>query len=81
MSEWEVTERIPRNYVDGPRDFEVWMRDGSVRQVQFVGMDSTFLTPGTFAFTDCTHPLQNVICDDDRIVGWRERQRAKPRQC
>lgn len=69
MSEWEIEERMPR--FDDMREFNVWLVDGSVRTVRRIGNRSHFLTPGSLAFTDCTHPMQNVLCDESNVVGWR----------
>jgi hypothetical protein len=67
--DWEVDERMPR--YDDIREFEVWLSDGSVRTVRRVGGKSNYYTPGTLVFLDCTHPMQNALCDEDRIMGWR----------
>lgn len=42
-----------------------------LRQVRRVGNNEmTSLTPGTLIFTDCTHPMQNVICPEAEITAW-----------
>jgi hypothetical protein len=43
----------------------VWLSNGSVRRVK---RDSTH---GYLHFTDCTHPLQNVYCDSEKVKAWR----------
>ena len=44
----------------------------NLRKVKRVGNYSgTNLNPGTLIFTDCTHPMQNVICPEDKITAWR----------
>lgn len=69
VTEWEVDERMPR--FDDMRLFEVWLRDGSLRTVRRIGNRSQHFTPGLLVFTDCIHPLQQAICDEDLILGWR----------
>ncbi len=68
MNEWEVQERMPK-YND-INEFEVWV-DGNVRSVRRVGNWSLSITPGTLVFTDCTQPMQNVLCHEPLIQGWR----------
>jgi hypothetical protein len=69
--EWLIGSK-PSQF-DDIHDFELWMDDGSIRLARRVGNRSDSLTPGTMAFTDCRHPLQNVICDESRIQAWRVR--------
>jgi len=69
LGEWIMVGK-PRTF-DDIHDFELWMDDGSVRKAHRVGNQSMSLTPGTMAFTDCTHQLSNVICDESRIRAWR----------
>lgn len=69
--EWIVGSK-PRPF-DDINEFELWLDDGSVRKAHRVGNQGTILTPGTLAFTDCTHPSSNVICDEARIRAWRVR--------
>lgn len=67
--EWIVNAPLPR--WDDMREFWVWSGK-DVRSVRRVGnLDPTRLTPGTVIFTDCTHPIQNVLCDESQIQGWR----------
>lgn len=66
--DWNVDEKMPR--YDDLREFEVWIR-GSVRRVRRIGNRSCALEPGTLAYTDCTHPMQNIICDERAVQGWR----------
>ena len=43
-----------------------------LRQVRRVGNnDMIGISAGTLIFTDCTHPMQNVICPESEITGWR----------
>ena len=43
-----------------------------LRKVKRVGNNSGLnLNPGTLIFTDCTHPMQNVICTEGEITAWR----------
>ena len=43
-----------------------------LRKVRRVGNNcASTLSPGTLIFTDCTHPLQNVICPEKEITAWR----------
>ena len=67
--EWIIGSK-PRPY-DDINAFQVWLDDGSVRRARRVGNWSTALNPGTLCFTDCTHPLANVICHEPRIRAWR----------
>lgn len=67
QSEW-IHAPLPR-YGD-LHTFEVW--DGSaVRMVRRVGNESRSITPGTLVYTDCVHPLQNVLACDADVVAWR----------
>jgi hypothetical protein len=52
-------------YVHGER-LQVWMRNGDVREVFGHYACAPYLM-----FTDCTHPLQNMCCVPDDIMGWR----------
>jgi hypothetical protein len=72
---WEVDERMPR--FDDVREFEVWMRSGDVRRVRRIGNRSAFITPGTLVFSDCNQPLQNVLCDECNVLGWRYAEPAE----
>lgn len=65
---WEVDEKMPR--YDDVRQFEVMIR-GHVRTVERIGNRSQSFSPGILLFTDCSHPAQNVICDEQMITAWR----------
>lgn len=42
-----------------------------LRRVRRIGNnDMCSLNPGTLIFTDCTNPLQNVICPEEKITAW-----------
>ena len=75
MSDWELAERMPR--YDDINLHQVWVF-GQVRSVRRVGNRSTFYTPGTLVFTDCTHPMQQAICDDELVNGWRIAPQTSP---
>jgi hypothetical protein len=65
MSEWVLGQNVPRiNNIE----FQVQLKDDSVRTVNL----RPLLDHWTLWFTDCTHPLQNAICNDSQIVAWRE---------
>ena len=66
--EWIHDARLPR--YDDIHTFQVWIYDG-VRTVRRVGNESMSLTPGTLVYTDCTHPMQNVICHELDVKAWR----------
>ena len=66
--EWEVAEKLPR--FDDVHDFEVCIF-GQVRKVRLAGNDSCYLTPGTWHFTDCNHPMQNILFSRDDVMAWR----------
>lgn len=63
MSDWiQANPMRCRPYMD--RELEVWLDDNSVRKVK--------LGHGFgYRFTDCTHPMQNAICDIERIRAFR----------
>lgn len=43
-----------------------------LRTVRRIGnCEGLSLNPGTLIFTDCTHPMQNVICPESEITAWR----------
>jgi len=45
---------------------------GQLRKVKRIGnYDISGLNPGTLIFTDCTHPMQNIICPEEKITAWR----------
>lgn len=71
QTEWNVDERMPK--YDDIRSFEVFVF-GYKRRVRRIGNRSRFFAPGTLIFTDCTHPLQNVLCDEQQISAWRHHQ-------
>lgn len=60
--DWKISTRVP--YLDLP--FRVWLADNSVRAVRYVRT----MMGLTLHFTDCTHPMQNVICDAEKVWGW-----------
>ena len=64
--DWQHTAKLP--WVD--TEFEVWIHD-YVRRVKRIGDWSTYFTPGTLVFTDCTHPEQNVLCHEPFVQAWR----------
>ena len=67
--DWEHEGKPPR--FDDMHDYQVWIY-GAVRDVRRVGPRSTtWLDPGTLAYTDCTHPIQNAICYEPDISAWR----------
>lgn len=61
--DWQIGNRVP--YLGLP--FKVWLNDGSVRATKYV---RTMMGP-MLHFIDCTHPLQNVVCDPENVRGWR----------
>lgn len=64
--EWEVEEPLP--YLG--LEFEVWLKNDSVRRVRRM--------MGHLVFTDCTHPMQNVICRPENVAGWRAANASPP---
>jgi len=60
IMDWETEERMPRIY--GAK-FKVVVNN-NVRSV-FLGR------LGGIFFTDCTNPLSNMYCDEDRITAWK----------
>lgn len=64
---WEVDERLQA--VHG-HEYVLWLDTNEVRSAR--GTEWCGLM-----FTDCTHPLQNVICDAERVHGWRESTKEK----
>ena len=66
--DWEHEGKPPR--FDDMHDYQVWIY-GAVRNVRRVGNCSTCLDPGTLAYTDCMHPIANVICHEPDICAWR----------
>ena len=70
--QWVINAPLPPS--DRNREFLAWV-DSGVRTVRRVGdSEHSVFAPGTTIFTDCTHPLQNKICDESRIQGWRLKQ-------
>ena len=65
MTEWILGNKVPR--INGA-EFQVQLRDNSVRSVKVNPLKDHW----TLWFTDCTHPMQNAICDDFQIIAWRE---------
>lgn len=70
--DWEHEGKPPK--FDDINVYQVWV-NGYVRLVRRVGNRSMFLSPGTLAFVDCNHPLQNVICDEKQVQAWRLAER------
>ena len=68
IDEWIIGSR-PRPY-DDIHMFRVWLDCGAVRLARRCGNDGP-MTPGQMIFLDCSHPIQNVICDESRIRAWR----------
>ena len=66
--EWEVAEKMPR--YDNLHDFEICIH-GQVRKARLAGDDSQYLWAGTWYFTDCNHPMQNILFDRDDVTAWR----------
>ena len=65
MTEWILGNKVPRI---NSTEFQVQLRDDSLRIVAL----RPLLDPWTLWFIDCTHPMQNAICDDSQIIAWRE---------
>ena len=78
MTVWNVDDRLPRYESRFP--IEVW--DGrSVRKARRIGFresDRGTLSPGTLVYTDCTHPMQNMLCDESAVMGWRYLAKPAP---
>lgn len=68
--EWEVDAKMPR--FEDRYHFDVWIGD-DVREVRRTGNRENFFSSGLLVYTDCTHPFQNVICNEPDIKGWRLR--------
>lgn len=66
--DWIHDAKLPR--YDDIHEFEVWIY-GDARKVRRAGNNSMSLTPGTLIFTDCTHPMQNVLCHEPDVMAWR----------
>lgn len=69
-TDWECAERMPR--FDDTREYEVWIY-GEARSVRRIGNRSMYFAPGTLVFTDCTHPEQNMLCDESEVRAWRRK--------
>lgn len=71
MMEWNVDDRLPRYESRFP--IEVWSGRNvrHARRIGFRESDESTLSPGTLVYTDCTHPMQNMLCDESKIIGWR----------
>lgn len=67
MMDWEVHEAMPK--YDDIHQFLIW-NGKDVRRVRRAGNHENFW-PGQLLYTDCVHPLQNVICDERSVVGWK----------
>ena len=72
--EWEVSEKLPR--FDDRFEFEVQIH-GHVRRARLSGKESLYLSPGTWYFTDCTNPIQNMIFNRDDVTAWRHKDTFK----
>ena len=66
--EWEVVEKLPK--FEDRFEFDVQIY-GKVRRAKLAGNDSVHLAPGTWHFTDCTHPYQNMLFDRNDVTAWR----------
>jgi hypothetical protein len=66
--DWELEGKPPK--FDDLHDYQVWIY-GRVRSVRRIGNRSAYLDPGTLVYTDCTHPIENVLCHEPDICGWR----------
>lgn len=68
--EWVIDAPLPKH--DDRQPFEVWLGGQNVRTVRRVGNEpETIFAPGTLIFTDCTNPMQNAVCPEASIQGWR----------
>ena len=65
---WELEGKPPQ--FDDLHEYQVWI-EGVVRNVRRIGNRSMSLTPGTLVYTDCNYPIQNCICYEPAIEGWR----------
>lgn len=61
---WTFDNNVPRQK---GVEFEVLLKNGYMRRVRFNAVRDYW----TLWFADCTNPLQNAICHDTEIVGWR----------
>ena len=71
--EWEVAEKLPR--FEDRYEFDVQIY-GQERRARMTGNNSYLpnFAPGTWYFTDCTHPAQNMLFDQDDVTAWRRRE-------
>lgn len=69
--EWEVCAKMPR--FEDRYHFDVWIGD-DVREVRRTGNREPFFSSGLLVYTDCSHPFQNVLCNEPDIKGWRLRE-------
>ena len=52
--------------------YDIW--DGKqVRHVRYTQPEEWWLSmwPYTLIYTDCTHPMQNILCSERYIKAWR----------
>jgi hypothetical protein len=73
-------ERIARHMFPKYDDIHTFtVRVGNqIRQVRRVGnYGRTSVSPGILIFTDCTRPMQNIICDESKIIAWRMNEEIK----
>ena len=64
MTEWIIGNKVPR--IAG-ESFQVQTKLNDVRTVEFRPDTDCF----SLWFTDCTHPAQNALCNDECIKAWR----------
>jgi len=67
-TEWEVSEKLPM--FENRFEFDVQIY-GQVRRAKLAGNNSRYLSPGTWHFTDCNHPAQNILFNRDDVIAWR----------
>lgn len=66
--DWELEGKPPK--FDDIHEYKVWIY-GGVRTVRRIGNRSTYFWPGTLVYTDCVHPMQNALCNESDIKGWK----------
>ena len=70
--DWITEEKMPR--FDDVHEYDVWIK-GCTRSVRRIGNRGSMFQPGTLVYTDCTHPMQNILCCEEDIEGWRKTER------
>lgn len=65
----KMQDSIPYENI-GKQEYEIEIFN-TLRKVKRAGNELMSLSPEILIFTDCTHPMQNIIVPESEIKSWK----------